>query len=1168
MTLKDVKLDDKFDLTKQHILISGVQAIVRLTMMQHERDRKDGLNTAGYVTGYRGSPVGTVDLNFLRASKYLEPYNIVFEPGLNEDLAATALWGTQQAEMRGEGAFDGVFGIWYGKGPGVDRSCDPFRHANAAGTSKHGGVLVLMGDDHTAESSTVPHQSEFALVDMMMPVLNPSGVQEIIDYGILGWALSRYSGCWVGLKCIHDNVESTAVVDGALDRIEIKTPTDFEMPEGGINIRPWDDRHESEIRLHTHKRFAATAFARANNLNTIPISGGQSPKIGIVTAGKSYLDTRQALEELGIDEIEATKLGVRLLKVGMVWPLDPEIVETFAKGLDLIIVIEEKRSLLETQIKEQLYGRKNAPAIIGKKDENNETLFQAHGALDTNVIAIELAKRLLKDRKHPVIEKAVKALTSAQNSLTNLHEAATRIPYFCAGCPHNSSTVVPEGGRGYAGIGCHWMAQFVGDRNTEGATHMGAEGTNWVGERHFSTRKHVFQNLGDGTYNHSGILAIRAAIAAGANMTYKILYNDAVAMTGGQAHEGQLTVPMIARQVAAEGAKRVVVVSDEPDKYPGDAGFPPHTTLYHRREIQTVQKELMETEGVTVLIYDQTCAAEKRRRRKRGTFPDPAKRVFINELVCEGCGDCGAKSNCVAIQPVETEFGRKRRIDQSSCNKDYSCVNGFCPSFVTIEGGELRATASKSKEIDVPVFEALPEAELPSLENPWAILVTGIGGTGVVTVGQVMAMAAHLEGKGAGIIDMAGLSQKNGAVVSHLKIAKSPEDIASIRVAAGGAELLLGCDLVTSASEENLAAVAKGHTKAVVNDFETMPAMFTQDADYKLPGDELRLSIEARTGPEGTEFVNATKIATALMGDSIATNMFTLGFAWQRGLIPLSHEALEQAIRMNGVAIDMNLKAFEWGRRAAHNLPAVEKIIAERSQSTLGSEISESHAPSNSLDEMIARRVAFLTAYQNADYAARYNAFVAKVRTKEESVKPGSENLATAVARYLFKLMAYKDEYEVARLYTDTGFKRAVAERFSGDYVIKHHMAPPIFSKRDPETGHLIKKEFGPWMMNAFGVLTTFKFLRGTAFDPFGYSSERKQERALIGDYENTIDELLGRLATGNLDIATEIAGLPEFLRGYGHVKERHLEEVKEREHELLEALRSGRKAPAKMAAE
>ncbi len=1168
MGLQDLKIDDRFDLSKTRILTSGVQALVRLTMMQAERDRAEGHKTAGYVTGYRGSPLGAVDQQFMRASKYLEPHNVMFQAGLNEDLAATAVWGTQQAQMRGEGAYDGVFSIWYGKGPGVDRCGDVFRHANAAGTSPLGGVLVMMGDDHAAESSTVPHQSEFALMDAMMPVLNPSGVQEILDYGILGFALSRFCGCWVGIKCVHDNVESTAIVDGSVDRIKINIPSDFEMPDGGLNIRSWDDRHEQEERMHTQKRFAAAAFARANKLNEIVLSGGRVPRIGIATTGKSYLDVRQALDELGIDEVASSKLGIRVLKVGMVWPLEPEIIEDFVKGLDLVIVVEEKRSLIETQIKEQLFGRHRVPQLIGKKDENDEHLFRAFGTLDPNDIAIAIGERIGARQKNDKIKNEVERLKAAQRSLSNLREVATRIPYFCAGCPHNSSTTVPEGGRAYAGIGCHWMAQYVPERNTEGSTHMGAEGANWIGEAPFSTRKHVFQNLGDGTYNHSGILAIRAAAAAGVNITYKILYNDAVAMTGGQSHEGGLTVPQIARQVYSEGARRVVVVTDEPDKYPASAGFPPHTAIHHRRELGKVQRELMDEEGLTILIYDQTCAAEKRRRRKRGTFPDPAKRIMINELVCEGCGDCGVKSNCVAIAPVETEFGRKRKIDQSSCNKDYSCVNGFCPSFVSVEGGELIKGQERKTTIDVPVFEALPEPELPGLENPWSILVTGIGGTGVVTVGQIIAMAANLEGKGAGIIDMAGLSQKNGAVVSHLKIAERQEDISTIRVSAGGADLLLGCDLVTSAAEHNLAAAGEGRTQAVVNDYETMPAMFTNDADYKLPGDELRLAIQARMGQGRTDLVNATKIATALMGDSIASNLFTLGYAWQKGLIPVSSEAIERAITLNNVAVEMNLKAFEWGRRAAHDLGAVEKII-ERADEAKKTAISETHNLSQTLEEMVERRAAFLTAYQDAAYGERYRKLVNNVRSVEESISPRSNILATAVARYYFKLLAYKDEYEVARLYADGGFADQVKAQFKGDYTVKVHLAPPLLSRRDPETGHLIKREFGPWIMTAFSWLAKMKRLRGTALDIFGYTQERKQERQLIKDYEATVARVLGKLSVANLDLAAEIAAMPEHIRGYGHVKERHITEAKVREAELLAAYEAGRtSAPAALAAE
>ena len=1161
MSLKTVSLDDRYDLGKDRVYLSGVQALVRLTLMQHERDKREGHNTAGYVTGYRGSPLGGLDQEFGRRSALLKASSIIFQPGLNEDLAATAIWGTQQAEMRGEGAYDGVFGIWYGKGPGVDRCGDVFRHGNSAGTSKLGGVLVLMGDDHTAESSTVAHQSEFALLDVMMPVLNPAGVQEMLDYGLYGIAMSRFSGLWVGLKCVKDNVESTAVVDASLDRINIVTPDDFEMPPGGLNIRPRDDRLEQEKRIHTYKRAAAIAFARANKLDKIIFAGGRAPKIGIVSTGKSYMDVRQALDELGIDEVRAADLGVRLLKVAMVWPLDPKVIETFAEGLDLIMVIEEKRSLLETQIREELYNAPRRPVVIGKTDEQGAPLFPPYGALDPNHVALEIGKRLalhgpgLDDQ----ITKRMADLAAAQQNVRNAPDLIARVPYFCAGCPHNSSTVLPDGARGYAGIGCHWMVQQIPERLTEGNTHMGGEGANWIGEAPFSKRGHVFQNLGDGTYNHSGYLAIRAAVAAKVNITYKILYNDAVAMTGGQHHEGDLTVSMIANQVAAEGVKRVVIISDEPDKYPSNAGFPPFTTIHHRSELNTVQKELMETPGVTVLIYDQTCAAEKRRRRKRGTFPDPQKRVFINELVCEGCGDCGVKSNCVAVVPVETEFGRKRQIDQSSCNKDYSCVNGFCPSFVTVEGGQLVRGKPRRKG-EGALFEALPEPTQPSLDRPWSILITGIGGTGVVTIGQILGMAAYLEDKGAGIIDMAGLAQKNGAVVTHMKIARTPADIATIRLSAGGADLLLGCDLVTSASEKNLGVLAKGRSYAVVNNHETMPAQFTRNPDLRFPGEDMAMAISARTGRDRSFFVDATTIATELLGDSIAANMFTLGFAYQKGLIPLSAEAIEKAIELNGAAVQMNTQAFLWGRRAAHNLQAVEKIVAHEDEMA--------PPPAHTLDEMVARRADFLTAYQDRAYAERYRALVDRARTAEAKVMPGADALAKAVARNAFKLMAYKDEYEVARLYTDGAFEHELKKRFEGDFTLNFHLAPPLLAKRDPATGHLQKRQFGPWMMSGFRMLAKLKRLRGTPLDIFGYTAERRTERALIAEYEATVGELLAGLKPELHGLAVEIASIPEQIRGFGHVKERNLATAKAHEQALLAQFRTGAPAPVQQAAE
>jgi len=1149
--LDDVRLDDKYDLSKSTVFLSGTQAVVRLTMMQKARDTAAGLNTAGYVTGYRGSPVGALDQQFSKAQKFIKASDVKFEPGINEDLAATALWGSQQAAMRGEGAYDGVFGVWYGKGPGVDRTGDVFRHANAAGSAEYGGVLALMGDDHAAESSTVPHQSEFALMDAMMPILNPSGVQEILDYGIYGIALSRFCGCWVGLKAVHDNIESTAIVDGSVDRIKINIPTDFSMPPGGLNIRAADDRFEQEERLHTHKRFAAAAFARANKLDKITIAGGKKPKVGIISTGKSYLDVCQALENLGIDEVVAEKLGLRVLKVGMVWPLEPQIVSTFAEGLDLIIVVEEKRSLLETQVREQLYSLKNCPMVIGKKDEHEKNLFPAFGTLEPNQLAIEIASRLLKRHKNKQVAEKLETIKAAQNSVTNTGDMAERVPYFCSGCPHNTSTKVPEGGRAYAGIGCHWMAQMVPGRKTEGATHMGGEGANWIGEAPFSKRGHVFQNLGDGTYNHSGSMAIRAAVASGVNITYKILYNDAVAMTGGQPHEGTLNVPQIARQVRDEGVERIAVVSDEPGKYPSDAGFPIGVSFNHRDDLDDVQRELMTVKGTSVLIYDQTCAAEKRRRRKRGTYPDPAKWVFINELVCEGCGDCGVQSNCVAISPVETDFGRKRQIDQNMCNKDYSCVNGFCPSFVTVHGGELAKPEITETVADAQAFEALPEPVLPDIsQQPWSMIITGIGGTGVVTIGQLLGMAARLEGKGTGIIDMAGLAQKNGAVVTHMKIGAKPEDISTIRIAAGGADLLLGCDLVTSASERNLSRLAAGRSHAVVNSHEVMPAQFTNDANFMLPSENMMLQLQARISRNNVHFADATAYAKKLLGNSLAANLLTLGFAWQKGLVPLSAQAIEKAIEINGVAVAMNQQAFLWGRRAAHDLESVEAVAGGDRTSPVA----------ESLDDMVNKRVAFLAEYQNEAYGEEYRAFVNSVRAVESEVAGSDDKgLSVAVARYLFKLMAYKDEYEVARLYTSGAFETALNNKFSGDFKLKFYMAPPFFAKKDPRTGEAKKQVFGSWMMKMFGLLAGMKGLRGTMFDLFGKTSERRAERMAIQTYRETINLLLENLTPHNVGLAREIASVPENIRGYGHIKERHIAEAKAKEAELLKAYEAGR---------
>ncbi|WP_122488686.1 MULTISPECIES: indolepyruvate ferredoxin oxidoreductase family protein [Gammaproteobacteria] len=1150
MTLKTVQLDDKYTLTQGRIFITGTQALVRLSMTQRQRDQQEGHHTAGYISGYRGSPLGGLDDQLGKAKKYLEQHHTLFVPGINEDLAATTIWGAQQAHLSGEGKYDGVFGMWYGKGPGVDRTGDAFRHANLAGTARMGGVLVLMGDDHTCESSSTCHQSEFAMVDAMIPVLSPSGVQEILDFGLIGWALSRYSGCWVGIKCVKDTVEATATIDVDINRVKIQIPQDFALPPDGLNIRQPDTPHAQEARLHRYKLNAVRAFARDNALDRVVIDA-PGATLGVITHGKSYLDVLQALDDLNLSEQAAAVMGLRIYKVGMVWPLEPDGARRFAKGLSKVLVVEEKRSLLESQLKEQFYGRAGAPVIVGKQDEAGKTLFQSEMALDSNQIAIALGERLLELDSSPSLRLRIEELRAYQ-VVKGDTELLARSYYFCSGCPHSSSTVLPEGSKGYAGIGCHWMAQSM-DRSTLGYTHMGGEGMVWVGEAPFSKRKHMFQNIGDGTYFHSGYLGIRAAVSAGTNITFKILFNDAVAMTGGQKHDGALTVPAIAHQVSAEGVKRIVVVSDEPHKYPLETAWPAGVTFHHRDELDNVQRDIREVQGTSVLIYDQTCAAEKRRRRKRGTFPDPAKRIVINDLVCEGCGDCGVKSNCVSVQPVETEFGRKRAIDQSSCNKDYSCVNGFCPSFVTVVGGSLSKPEAAVQGQAVPL---LPEPVRPNIDDRvYSILVAGMGGTGVVTIGAILGMAAHLEGRGCGLLDMAGLAQKGGSVWSHLRLGPNPQSIKTIRIAAGGADLVLGCDLIVAGNTKTLAATRHGSTHVLVNTQETMPGAFTRNADMQYPTQALRRNIVEAVGQEHAEFVDSGRIATALLGDSIAANMFMLGFAYQRGLIPLSATSIESAIELNGAAKKMNTEAFRWGRQAALNPQAVEQLLAAKAA---GQGMRISPQPVKTLDEVIAVRQQFLTAYQSSAYAQRYSALVEQVRNAEQRLGNGRSELTQGVAKYYFKLLAIKDEYEVARLHVESGFLDRVSQQFEGDYKLVFNLAPPLFAKRDPHTRLPKKSEFGPWIVPVFRLLAKLRGLRGTALDVFGYSVERRQERALIQRYEAVIAEVLPMLEDGgaHYDTLLELVSLPEQIRGYGHVRAKAMALAKQRESVLLDVLR------------
>jgi len=1132
-----ISLNDRYDLDKTTVLLNGTQALVRLMLMQRARDERAGLNTAGYVTGYRGSPLGAVDMQMTRAAEPLTKVNIKFQLGLNEDLAATAIWGSQQAELRGEGKYDGVFGLWYGKGPGVDRSGDVMRHANMAGTSPHGGVIMAMGDDHTGESSTTLHQSDWAMLDAYMPIVSPAGVQEILDYGLYAYELSRFSGLWVGLKTMKDTIEVTSVVEADPFEAQFVRP-EVPMPPEGLNIMLGETPQQQEARVIDYKRHAAEAFARANKIDK-RMHGKAGAKIGIVAAGKNWLDVQHALSFLGVDEAEAEKLGITTYKIGQVWPLDMASFHEWAEGLELIIVVEEKRKLIEVQVKEAIFDDRRGRRVYGwhKGDEhsaNKEEIFPTRADLNPILIAEKLGNVFVEEGcASSKVTSGLEALIEAKKA-DNAPEIAARLPYFCSGCPHNSSTKVPEGSRAYAGIGCHYMVQWM-DRETVGFTQMGGEGANWVGEAPFSTRGHVFQNLGDGTYNHSGVQAIRFALLAGTNITYKILYNDAVAMTGGQGNDGGLTADQITRELLAMGVKDVTVVYDDKEDV-DPAKFPKGVPLHERAELQQVQERLSKVEGVTAIVYIQTCAAEKRRRRKRNLFPDPDKRVFINTDVCEGCGDCGVQSNCVSIVPVETELGRKRAIDQSSCNKDFSCVNGFCPSFVTIEGAKIRKEATAS--IDIP---DLPQPDLPQIEGTHNVVITGVGGTGVVTIGAVLAMAAHIDGKGAGMMEMAGLAQKGGAVHIHCRLANKPSDISAIRVATGEADALIGGDLVVSAGAKTIGLMKTGRTKGVVNSHEIITGDFTRDTEFKLPSDQLKLSLEARLRDDLAMF-DASDLAKALMGDSIYSNMMIFGAVWQMGAIPISFEAIQHAITLNGAAVERNKQAFEYGRWAFLHPDGAAKVLTPNVV-----------ALPRSLDEKIAFRADHLVKYQSKRLAKRYTKRLAQI---------SDPDLKEAVALGYHKLLSYKDEYEVARLLKDTEAK--ARETFDGDLKLTHHLAPPALSKVGPN-GRPVKKEYGAMTARMLPILARFKRLRGTWFDVFGYTVERKMERALIKEYETDLAEVLSAVREDTKEAAVSWAKLPLEIRGFGPVKEANAREAAKRREEYLAVLRA---KPIEMAAE
>lgn len=1137
-------LKAKYDLAARAAWMSGLQTLVRLPLVQHARDAAAGLNTAGFITGYRGSPLGGYDTALGGAARELQAAHVIVHPAVNEELAADTLWGTQQTGLFRGARYDGVFGIWYGKGPGVYRAGDALMHANLAGTAKHGGVLALAGDDHVNNSSTLPHQSEPGLIAAGIPVLVPSDPQDILDFGLHGIAMSRMSGAWVSLKLMADVVESSAIVDAAIDRAVIRTPQDFRTPPGGLHIRWPDPPVAQEERLLTHKHAAVRAYLRANALDRVTISSPR-PRFGIAAIGKAHADTMEALALLGLSPERAAMSGIAMFKFACAWPIEPSGITGFAHGLETLFIVEEKRPIVEQQVKDLAYHwpADKRPTIHGKRTATGEPLLREALDLSPALIALALLRVLPDDVVTVPMREAAARLTQGEARRTAPPPAAKRPPYFCSGCPHNTSTKVPEGAQALAGIGCHYLVQGM-ERRTETFTQMGGEGASWIGLAPFTDLDHVFVNIGDGTYYHSGILAIRAAIAGHVNATYKILYNDAVAMTGGQAMDGPLTVPACAAQMLAEGAKRVVVVTDAPEKYrPGD--LPTYVTLHHRDELDSVQRELSEIPGVTVLIYDQLCATEKRRRRKRNLLPQAKERVVINPRICEGCGDCSVQSNCLSIVPLETPFGRKRQIDQSSCNVDLSCTKGFCPSFVTVAGGEV---STPSVRLPAPP-QGLPTPTLPILtETPFNIVIAGIGGTGIVTLSAILGVAATLDGIACLTMDQTGLAQKGGSVVSMQRFARAGASIHAARVPTAAADLLLACDLIVSAQPEILAKTAPDKSFALVNAHKTINGEFTRDADYDVPADTLEAAIASALGDQQRmQTIDANRAAEILLGDTIGANMLLLGAAFQRGLVPVSETALTQAIRLNGAAVDLNLAAFAWGRAAIATPDVFAAAVTPSAETT--------RAP-QTLDEEIALLFDDLVDYQNRAYAERYRALVETVRAAEATAAPGNETLTRAVARYAYKLMAYKDEYEVARLMTDARFLEDIGARFGEEAALAFHLSPPGLAPKDEVTGLPLKQRFGGWMLKVFRLLKHGKRLRGTAFDPFGYAAERREERALWRAYEADLGAIAAALTAESHALAVAYAELPEKIRGFGHVKARHLTAIMPERDKLRAALR------------
>ena len=1151
--LKPVSLEDKYDLNRSRAFMTGIEALVRLPLLQHQRDLEQGLNTAGFISGYRGSPLGTLDQSLWQAQPWLDKHHIHFQPGVNEDLAATAVWGSQQVHLLPGARYDGVFSMWYGKGPGVDRSMDAIKHANLFGTTKYGGVLAVAGDDHACKSSTVPQQSEHMFIGASVPVLNPANVQDVLDYGLIGWAMSRFSGCWVALKAITENMDSAISADLDPKRVDIVIPQAVEIPPGGLNAQWPSTPLEQERLLNRYRIYAARAFAYANGLNTVTLDTAGA-RLGIITTGKAWLDVMEALDNLGIDHAVAREIGLRVLKVGMNWPLEPISIHQFAKGLKEILVVEEKRSVIEDQLTGQLYNWPVAerPVVIGEFDEKGNHLVTNLGELTPALVARAIGSRVNRFYESATIRRYLEFLDAKEDRLSRPGDTLTRTPYFCSGCPHNTSTKVPEGSHGLAGIGCHYMVRWM-DRNTETFTQMGGEGASWIGQAPFTDTRHVFQNIGDGTWFHSGALAIRAAIASGVNITYKILYNDAVAMTGGQPVDGSISVKDMIIQLQGEGVKRLAVVAEDIEatrsRLHGTSGI----SLHPRSEFDRLQLEIREVEGVSVIIYDQTCATEKRRRRKRGLMPQSPARVFIHADVCEGCGDCSTQSNCLSVLPKNTELGVKRQIDQNACNQDLSCIQGFCPSFVTVTGGKFKSGIKKGEQDaagDIP-DQPLPEPVMPTLDQPWNILIAGIGGTGVITVGSLIAMAAHIEGKGCSTLNQTGLAQKFGAVVSHVRVARRQDHILTARIADGDADLLLGCDLVVSANTEALARLDPQRSHSIVNSYQTPTADFIHNEHYRFPAEQMQSLIRQETGEGKTHFVDATRMATNLLGNSIGGNLFLLGYAYQRGLVPVSEKSIFQAIELNQVAVAFNQQAFAWGRHAAHNPQAIERRagLATTTNRACG------------IDDIIAWRYQYLVDYQDKKYADRYLRLVDRARQIEAT---DGHALSEAIARNYFKLLAYKDEYEIARLFSSGDFMASVKQQFEGDIRLTLHMAPPLIAKSDPLTGHLVKRELPAITLRFFPLLSRLKFLRGSRLDIFGRTAERKMERQLIAEYEEDINPILDSLTergtegdTDYVDTAIRIAGLPEMIKGFGHIKQRNIDKYRDSRRQLRQKLKA-----------